>query len=105
MASSCVDRRDQVYLNKQLISKGPSINADGTYTINQIDVFAQQLLDNIAAESDNNPITRVVNKFGDGFYDAVNYINGNLRNYDSSNFPALNKVNKIIYLNFKIMEW
>ena len=90
MASSCVDRRDQVYKNQQLIGDGPTLNADGSYTIHQVDVFAQQLLDNIVAESDNNPITKVVNKFGDGFYDAVNYINGNLRNYDSSNFPALN---------------
>lgn len=90
MASSCVDRRDQVYINQQLIGDGPTLNADGSYTIHQVDVFAQQLIDNIVAESDNNPITKAVNKFGDGFYNAVNYINGNLRNYDSSNFPSLN---------------
>ena len=89
MASSCVDRRDQTYINKSLIGDGPTIRADGSYTVNQVDVFAQQLLDNIVAESDNNPITQAVNKYGENFYTAAAYVNGELRNYDASNYPSL----------------
>jgi hypothetical protein len=89
MASSCVDRRSQTYLNQQRINTGPTVNADGSYTLNQIDVFAQELTDNILAETNNNPIKNMINKFGDSFGQSVDYINGSLRSYDSSNYPFL----------------
>lgn len=90
MASSCVDRRSQTYLNQQRINTGPTVNSDGSYTLNQIDVFAQELADNIIAESDKNPIANMINKFGNGVYEAGDYINGTVRGYDTSNYPALN---------------
>jgi len=86
----CVDRRSQTYLNKQRINPGPTVNSDGSYTLNQIDVFAKELADNIIAESDKNPIANMINKFGNGVYEAGNYINGTVRGYDTSNYPALN---------------
>jgi len=89
MASSCVDRRSQTYLNQQRINPGPTVNADGSYTLNQIDVFAQELADNIVAETNNNPIKNMINKFGNDFGKSVDYINGSLRSYDSSNYPSL----------------
>jgi len=89
MASSCVDRRSQTYLNQQRINPGPTVNADGSYTLNQIDVFAQELADNIVAETNNNPIKNMINKFGDSFGQSVDYVNGSLRSYDSSNYPFL----------------
>lgn len=90
MASSCVDRRSQTYLNKQTINPGPTVNSDGSYTLNQIDVFAKELADNIIAESDKNPIANMIDKFGNGVYEAGDYINGTVRGYDTSNYPALN---------------
>lgn len=89
MASSCVDRRSQTYLNKQRVNPGPTVKADGSYTLNQIDVFAQELTDNIIAETNNNPIKNMINKFGDDFGKSVDYVNGSVRGYDTSNYPSL----------------
>ena len=89
MSSSCVDRRSQTYLNKQQLSDGPTINTDGSYTLDQIDVFTKELADNIVAESDNNPISLMVNKFGDDFAKSVTYINGPFRNYNTTDYPSL----------------
>ena len=89
MSSSCVDRRSQTYLNKQQLSDGPTINPDGSYTLDQIDVFAKELADNIVAESNNNPISLMVNKFGDDFAKSVTYINGPFRNYNTTDYPSL----------------
>ena len=90
MASSCVDRRSQTYLNQQIINPGPTTKNDGTYTINQIDVFAKELADNIIAESNKNPIANMLNKYGNGVYEVTEFINGTVRGYDTTNYPALN---------------
>ena len=89
MASSCVDRRSQTYLNKQRVNPGPTVKADGSYTLNQIDVFAQELTDNIIAETNNNPIKNMINKFGDDFGKSVDYVNSSVRGYDTLNYPSL----------------
>jgi hypothetical protein len=89
MASSCVDRRSQTYLNQQITNIGPTTKPDGTYTVNQIDVFAQELADNIVAETNNNPIKNMITKFGDAFGQSVDYVNGSLRDYDATNYPFL----------------
>jgi hypothetical protein len=90
MASICVDRRSQTYLNKQTINPGPTVNSDGSYTLNQIDVFAKELADNIVAETNNNPIQKMVNKFGDDFGKSIDFINGPFRNNDTKDYPSLN---------------
>jgi hypothetical protein len=90
MASSCVDRRSQTYLNQQIINPGPTTKNDGTYTINQIDVFAKELADNIIAESNKNPIANMLNKYGNSVYEVTEFINGTVRGYDTTNYPALN---------------
>lgn len=89
MASSCVDRRSQTYLNQQITNVGPTTKPDGTYTVNQIDVFAQELANNIVAETNNNPIKNMITKFGDAFGQSVDYVNGSLRDYDVTNYPFL----------------
>ena len=90
MASSCVDRRSQTYLNNQNLNIGPTVKLDGTYTSAQIDVFAKELADNIVAETNNNPIQKMVNKFGDDFGKSIDFINGPFRNNDTKNYPSLN---------------
>ena len=89
MASSCVDRRSQTFLNNQNLDIGPTVKLDGTYTSAQIDVFAQELADNIVAESNNNPIKKMINKFGNGFGESVDFINGAFRNYNTTDYPSL----------------
>ena len=62
MASSCVDRRSQTFLNNQNLNTEPTVKPDGTYTSAQIDVFAKELADNIIAETNSNPIQNMVNR-------------------------------------------
>ena len=67
--SKCIDRRDQVTQNTLATSLGPFTNFDGEYTLNQIDVFAEELAQNII---DNSKGVRF-----DGDLDAAaNYLNG-----------------------------
>ena len=90
MASSCVDRRSQTYLNNQNLNTAPTVKPDGTYTSAQIDVFAKELADNIVAETNNNPIQKMINKFGDSFGESLVYINGPFRDNNTNDYPSLN---------------
>ena len=49
--SKCIDKRDQVTQNTLATSLGPFTNFDGEYTLNQIDVFAEELAQNIIDNS------------------------------------------------------
>jgi len=95
MATTCVDNTDQTVRNRLLLSNtGPTVNSEGAYTLNQIDVFAQELADNMLKEAENNPIQIAENKFGNAFYDSVNYLNGSFRNRMQGalgDFPDLEK--------------
>ena len=75
MAGTCIDYTDQTTRNALALSPGPAVNFNGEYTLNQIDVFAQDLADNILENSQKNPILKAVNRFGNSFYDSVNYLN------------------------------
>ena len=76
----CVDNTDQTTLNRLATATGPTVDAKGAYTFNQIDVFADELAANILAEADNNPISVAVNRYGNSFYDAVTYVNNDFKN-------------------------
>ena len=80
MASKCIDYSDQTVRNQLALSTGPTVNADGSFTVNQIDVWSKELAENILQEAENNPVQIAVNRYGSGFYDAVNYLNGEFRN-------------------------
>lgn len=89
MTSSCVDRRDQTYLNNQMIDAGPTTNSDGSYTQAQIDVIAQELAENIRLQSDKNPITQAANRYNN-FYDVKDYLNTTFKgSNDLTPYPAL----------------
>lgn len=92
--AKCIDRTDQTTLNRLALSAGPAVDANGEFTRNQIDIFAQELADNILQESERNPIQIAVNRYGDTFYDAVNYVNGSFRNRmanDVKGFPEIDR--------------
>jgi hypothetical protein len=79
MAGKCIDRRDLTTQNALALSAGPAINFDGEYTVAQIDIAAQELAQNILENAENNPIQIAVNRYGNTFYEANNYINGQFR--------------------------
>ena len=90
MASTCIDRNDQITINRLNASSGPTTNSNGEYTLDQIDVFAKELADNILAEKESNPILIAQNKYGDSFYESVNYTNNEfLVNKDLTKYPTL----------------
>lgn len=75
MAGRCIDLRDQTTQNVLALPPGPTVNFDGEFTINQVDVFARELSQNILENLERNPVQIAVNKYGDTFYEANNYLN------------------------------
>lgn len=73
--AKCIDYTDQTTLNRLAVASAPTINQDGTFNTNHLDVFAQEMANNILIEADNNPISIAVNTYGDSFYQAANYVN------------------------------
>lgn len=88
---------------------GPTVDSTGAFTINQIDVFAQELADNILAESNNNPISIAVNNYGETFYEAANYLNTAFKNRvqnDLQNYPELdNRWKRGIITNLEVADF
>lgn len=92
--ANCVDRTNQTTVNRLALSPGPTVDSNGEFTLNQIDVFAQELANNILAEKEKNPIQIAVNRYGQAFYDSVSYVNGNFRNRvnnDVKDFPEIDR--------------
>lgn len=90
MVGKCIDYRDQTTQNAIAVGTGPTVNFDGEYTINQIDVFANELAQNILDNANKNPISIAVNKYGDRFYEAIDYLNGDFLDRvrgDLGNYP------------------
>lgn len=92
--TKCVDYTDLTTLNRLAVASAPTINSDGTFNTNHLDVFAQEMANNILIEADNNPISIAVNTYGDSFYRASNYINttfkGRAQNF-LVDYPDLNR--------------
>ena len=77
--ASCTDTRDQTYINKLNVAIEPPV-INGRYTQGAIDVFAEELAQNILKDAERNPLKIAINKYGDEFYEAVAYINGPWKN-------------------------
>ena len=75
MAGKCIDLRDQTTQNALALPPGPTVNFDGEFTVNQIDVFARELSENILENLEQNPVQNAVNRYGETFYEANNYLN------------------------------
>ena len=91
MASNCIDTNNQTIMNSLNLRSSNNTNANGEYTLNQIDVFAKELADNLVVESQTNPVTIAENKYGVAFYDATNYLNSTfLKDRDLDDYPSLN---------------
>ena len=57
------------------LPRGPDVDDDGQFTIRQIDIFAAEFAANIISDKDKNPVTKLVNLYGDAFYDSNKYLN------------------------------
>lgn len=82
--ASCTDTREQTYLNKQRVGTGPAV-VDGQYTLAAVDKFAEDLAQDILKEAERNPLKIAVNRYGEKFYEAVDYLNGDFKNQIGSN--------------------
>lgn len=94
MVGKCIDYRDQTTLNSIAVGTGPTVNFQGEYTLNQIDVFANELAQNILDNANKDPITAAVNKNGQVFYDSVSYLNSDFLDRirpDLSNYPEIER--------------
>ena len=92
--AKCIDYRDQTTLNALATPPGPTVNFSGEYTLAQIDVFAQELADNIQENAEKNPLSIAVNRYGEVFNDSVNYLNGLFRSLIQdrlSEFPEIER--------------
>jgi len=73
---TCIDLNDQTQQNILNNKPGPLTNANGEYTLNQVDVFTQEFTNNILSDSQNNPVTLATSKYGaDVFYDSLKAFN------------------------------
>lgn len=91
MATKCVDKTDQTTLNRLSLSPGPYTDTAGRYNLNQIDVFAQALIDNIAEDAEENPVALMFNKYGQSLYNAADYVNRLKNTLDTEPYPDLEK--------------
>lgn len=89
MANKCIDRTDLTTLNTLALGNGPVVDASGAYTINQIDVLAKEIADNIIRDSERNPVLIAYNRFGQSFYDGANFLNGDFRDLYSKEYEQL----------------
>lgn len=89
--SNCVDQTDQTTINKLALSAGPLTDSAGRYTLNQIDVFAQELADSILADAETNPLSIMFNRYGQTLYDGTAYLNSLKDTLDLQNYPDLDR--------------
>lgn len=54
---------------------GSNVKANGEFTLNQVEEFTKQFEASIIADVENNPLTKVVKRFGNEFYDSLNKVN------------------------------
>jgi len=89
--SNCIDVTDQITMNKLGLAAGVNSNDKGEYTLNQIDVFAQQLIENMESDKEDNPIGILYNQYGDDLYKASDYINSLQSTLTNSDYPSLDR--------------
>ncbi len=91
MSDPCVDPNDQITQNTLSIGARPVTDGLGRYTLAQIDVVTSEIAESIVRDAENNPLSRAVNKYGNGIYAATSYLNGLLRQQIGSldNYPDL----------------
>lgn len=65
---------------RNAVKAGSPVNGAGEFTINQVDIFEQQFLSTIVADTEQNPLSLAVKQYGNTFYDVTNAINNDFLN-------------------------
>ncbi len=89
--SNCIDVTDQVTMNKLGLGPGVNLNDKGEYTLNQIDVFAAQFIENMDSDKEDNPVGILYNQYGDDLYKASDYINALQSTLTDGDYPSLDR--------------
>jgi hypothetical protein len=60
---------------RNFVKAGSPVNGNGELTLNQIDIFEEQFISTIVADTEQNPLSLAVKQYGNTFYDVTNAIN------------------------------
>ena len=71
MAIDCNDPNDQTQQSNLNRARGPYVNSNGEYNIDQIDQFVAALAQSALDDRETNPIIKLVNTYGDDFNASV----------------------------------
>lgn len=102
LCNSCLtDTFERNKLNLAINGTTVYQNADGEYTLNQVDEFEKKFKSNIVVDVQNNPLSGAVKRYGEKeFYDAASSINNDFlkRDYikaelanNAETYPVLNE--------------
>lgn len=80
--TECNDYLNLAQQNKKLLSGGSTVNSKGEFTLNQLDVFAEELYQSIQNDQQTNPIKVAEIKYGEAFYSTVDTINSSILQSD-----------------------
>jgi len=72
---ACNDTSNQTQQANLNRARGPYTNRFGEFTLDQVDVFTEQLAQNIKEDRETNPVLKLVNRYGDEFYESANAVN------------------------------
>ena len=90
MASNCIDKNDQTTINRLNLGLAPTTNSNGEYTLDQVEVFAKEFAESISADALTNPILIAQSKYGDTFFESLDFLNGSLlKGRDLTPYPSL----------------
>ena len=75
-----VDPNDQTQQSNLNRARGPYVNSNGEYNIDQIDQFVAALAQSALDDRETNPIIKLVNTYGDDFNASVKALHSLARN-------------------------
>ena len=61
--------------DRNYVKPGSPVNGNGELTLNQVDIFEEQFISTIVADTEQNPLSLAVKQYGNSFYDTTNAIN------------------------------
>jgi hypothetical protein len=61
--------------DRNYVKPGSPVNGNGELTLNQVDIFEEQFISTIVADTEQNPLSLAVKEYGNSFYDTTNAIN------------------------------
>lgn len=60
---------------RNYVAPGSPVNGNGELTLNQVNIFEEQFISTIVADTEQNPLSLAVKQYGNSFYETTNAIN------------------------------